>query len=359
MKVTPIGAQNTTTATTGQSAREKAIAAFADPAKVQAVKAALSGHPTTSPAQSQETPVANPNHVSAEELSAIQAPTEEVQETETTEESDNTADTETSIREEATKDPETERRFQQIAKQERVLRAKIQQANQQLKQREADLKAKETELESKYKPQDLSQYVHKDRIKAEADLVLDEAGVNWDELTSRVINRQPTDPRVMSTIQRLEAQLADMKNEVAENKKAASEQQTQSYQAALTQIRHDAQHLVKSAPEEYEAINAHNAIDDVVKLVEKTYQKHGRVLSTEDAAKQVEEFLIEEALRITDLKKVQTRREALKASKLKTETKPQASQQTQMKTLTNAASSQRPLTARERAIAAMEGKLKT
>lgn len=358
MKITPVGAQNAQTASTGMSAKEKAVAAFNNPAKVAAVKAALSGNPITAPAPSQGNAqaeaVANPNHVSPEEMSAVLPPTEVVA---TTEESDTTAPIEdTDIREQAQVDPETERRFQQIAKQERVLRAKITQANTELKQREADLKAKEAELEAKYKPQDLSEYVHKSRIKDEADLVLDEAGVDWNELTNRVINRQPTDPRVMHTISKLEAEIQRLNAAVEDNKKSVNEQQTQSYQAAIKQIKRDVTSLVQENPDTYEAISAHDAVEDVVALIEKVYQKDGIILSKEEAAKEVEEYLLEEALRISDLKKVQARRQALNASKKTAETKTQTQQQPQTKTLTNAVGSQRPLTARERAIAAMEGR---
>ena len=73
----------------------------------------------------------------------------------------------------------------------------------------------------------------------------------------------------------------------------------------------------------------------------------------------MENYLVDEALKFTQIGKIQKRMAAANASRTPTETKTQSSQQPQaMKTLTNAASSTRPLTVRERAIAAAEGRLK-
>ena len=172
------------------------------------------------------------------------------------------------------------------------------------------------------------------------------------------MHRQPTDPRVMSTIQKLEAKIEQLENEAKLSKTSQVEQQQQAYQAAIKQIGRDAQDLVNSDPE-FETIKALGQTKEVVKLIERTYAKDGIVLSVEEAAKEVEAELVERSLKAAELRKVKERQAALNRSKNNAETKPQGTQQQQMKTLTNANSSTRPLTARERAIAAMEGRLKS
>lgn len=308
--------------------------------------------PAPNQVQAQETAVADPNNISAEELSAVRAP----QATETSD-----IHTEVSAEEapqaESKPDPELERRFQKIAQQERALRAKIQQQNIKLKQREAELQKREEALKQTVQAPDLSNYVAKDRIKADALTVLEEAGVSFDEFTNQALNRQPTDPRVLNTINKLNDKIDRLEQEAQANKAAQLDQQKQSYQAAIKQIKADATALVNSDPE-FETVKVMGAISDVVELIEKEFEATGNVLSVEEAAKEVENYLVDEGMKITQIEKIRKRMAAANASQPKPEKKPLPTQQPQ-KTLTNATSSSRPLTARERSILAFEGKLKT
>ena len=300
------------------------------------------------PPQAQEHPVANPNAISAEELSAIKPQTQRVSDTPASESAEE-------VTTPAPKDPEVEKRMQYLARQERALRAKVQQQNQALKQREADLKAKEAELEAKYRQPDLSEYISKSRIKEDALSVLEEAGTNWDELTQQALSRQPTDPRVMTTIQKLEAKIQQLEKANSDSQQTQKQRDQAQYQAAVKQIKSDAKQLVYTDPE-FETVKAMNAVNDVVELIERTYQEDGVVLSVEDAAKEVENYLVEEAMKVTQIDKIKKRLAAPKASELKTDEKSQTNQQKQpMKTLTNAGSSTRKISVRERAIARANG----
>jgi hypothetical protein len=306
------------------------------------------------PPQAQEHPVINPSAVGVEELSAIKAPTQAQASDNNTESAEVTAPAE--AKPAPAKDPEAERRFAQIARQERQLRAKIQQANIQLKQREEALKVREAALtpSTQFDP---SKYVERERIKQDALTVLEESGVQYDALTQQILNRQPTDPRVMSSLQQLQEKQAKIDAMLANLEKTQQQRDVEARQAAIKQIRNDAKQLVYTDPE-FETVKAMNAVKDVVELIERTYDKDGVILSVEEAAKEVENYLVEEAMKITQIGKIKKRMAAANASQLKSDTKTPQSQQPQMKTLTNATSSTRPLTARERAIAAMEGRLK-
>jgi len=316
---------------------------------------------SAAPEQAQEHPVQNPSNVSVEELGAIQTRT---QPTETTD--NNTVD-ETPEVTEATETPRTEqkdpalsRQFAQLARQERQLRAKAAQQEQAIKAREAALQAREAELaarDSQYKG-----YISPERLKQDALGVLEEQGLSYDEVTQQALTRQPTDPRVMSTIQKLEAKIAELEKSSQDSVKNYQEQQQAQYQAAVKQIRADATDLVKSNPEEYEAIAKTGSIKDVVELIERTYKKDGVVLSVEEAAQEVENYLIEEGINISRIGKIKRRLEQGNASQARAPQQTQANkQQTQpgMKTLTNATSSSRKLSAKERAVLAFKGELKS
>jgi hypothetical protein len=113
-------------------------------------------------------------------------------------------------------------------------------------------------------------------------------------------------------------------------------------------------------------IKATGSHGEVVKLIQKVFDEDGILMTVEDAAKLVEEELVSEYLKYSKLNKI--------AKKINPQPAPAASQaaapasqqgapsespkQPQpAKTLSNNMASSRPLTARERAILAAEGKL--
>jgi hypothetical protein len=132
--------------------------------------------------------------------------------------------------------------------------------------------------------------------------------------------------------------------------------QQQGYDQAVKQIKADARQLVQSDPDAYEAIRAAGTVNDVVELIEQTFKEDGILMSTEDAANAVEEHLVEEAMKYARLKKTQARMRPTTATTTQQESVPGSKQPP--KTLTNAAGAQRPMTSRERAIAAFHNKLK-
>lgn len=346
MKVTPVAsphAMQTQTTTNNTAARDRAIQRL--------VQSPTQG-------QAQEHPVQDANNISVEELGAIKAQT-----TETTDNSTTIEDTpqtpEVPKEEKAKEDPALSRQFAQLARQERALRAKAQQQDQALKAREAALAEREAKIASS--APDMTQYIAKDRFKADPLSVMAETGLSYEEVTQQLIAQQPTDPRVSATIQRLEAQIAELKQDREESKKTYTEQQQAAYEAAVKQITRDAKDLVTTDPE-FELIKATGSVKDVVELIKKHHEKTGEVLSVEEAAREVENYLFEETTKLTNLDKIKKRMAQSSATTKPTDVKtPQTQKQTQpqMKTLTNATSSTRPLSARERAIAAMEGRLKS
>lgn len=345
MKIQPIASPNQIKQVTTNegAAKAKAIAAF------------------NQAAQAPQPVVQNQNAIAPEELSAIQPQERRDDTSESTQEAIPVVETPVV---EATKppeqDPELTKQFDQLARQEKMLRAKAQQQDQALKAREAAIAAREAELAGK--PQfDPKQYYTKDQVKQNALDVLAEAGVSYEELTQQIISQQPVDPRLQSTINQLKDQIAQLKQESEMSKKSYADQQTQAYQAAVKQIRTDVNQLVYTDPN-FETIKATKSAKDVVDLIEQTYHRDGVLLSTEEAAQLVEDHLVERYTKIAQIDKIKRKLPTVapKAMTSTAQTPAANTKQPQpMKTLTNATSSSRQLSAKERAILAFKGELKS
>jgi hypothetical protein len=329
-------------------AKARAVAAF--------INATDSGQTTTQ--QPAQQVVQNQNAISVEEVGAIQTQVSEEGHLDTTETQEVTQETQTP---KTTEETTASREWARLARQEKAMRAKVQQQELALKAREEALKAREEAISSQndqYKG-----YIAPDRLKQDALTVLAEAGVPIDEFMQQLVSQtqNPQDPRLMAQINKLQSKLDQIERANEDAKKAQAEQQTQAYQAAVQQIKLDVKHLVSNDPE-FETVKAYGAVDDVVELIETTYRDKGILLSNEEAAAKVEKYLINEALKVAKLNKVQQQLQAKQAASQKPatqQTQPKQQQTQPMKTLTNATASTRQLSAKERAILAFKGELKS
>lgn len=211
-------------------------------------------------------------------------------------------------------------------------------------------KAKQAEYESNYVP--------KSRLAEDPLAVLTEAGISYDKLTEILLNSpNSNDP----TIRAIRSEIKALKDAQENNNKRQQESQEQQYQQAVKQITTEVKLLVDSN-EEYETIKETNMQDAVVELIKQTFDDKGYLMDIDDAAKEVETYLMAEALKMSKLKKLQP--------KLKTEQsvsipsrKNEPQLQTSLRTLTNTVSAQSPQRSSEkervaRAMAAFKGELK-
>ncbi len=300
--------------------------------------------------QAQQTPVQNPTNVSPEELTAIKAPSkpEQLSNSERLVSPEVKAETKTS-------EEPLSSQYAVLARKEKQLRLR----DQQLKQREAAIRASE----SSAKPApttapsiDESKYIPLDRLQKDPIGTLLEKGFTYEQLTEAALNGpRQEDMHTQNELRLLREEIAKLKGDTESTKKSFEEQQTAQRQQAERQIRSDVVRLVQQDPT-FETIKETRSVGDVVELITKTFDEDGILLTVEEAAQQVEEYLIDEALKLSRLKKIQQRLQPSNAA-----TSPQKptvqSQQQQMKTLTNSVGSNRPLSAKERALLAFEGKL--
>ena len=307
------------------------------------------------------TPPVNQNSISAEEMGAV-IPTPNIR----AQDDNSTGEAEQSpvVTEEAAPKAEETKpsdplsaQYALLARKEKALRARMQQQEAQLKSKEAELRAQiKAELEQDYN----QRYIPKDRFRQDPLDVLAENEMSYEQLTQRLIDQQSLDPAVKTTISRLEAKIAKLEAANESATKNYQDNQQQSYQAALNQITSDVKALVNNDPN-FEVVKATNSVKDVVDLIERVYKEEGTLLSVEQAAQQVEDYLLEEATKLNRISKIQKRLSAGAQQRQAPAAAPAAksSEQPQkMKTLTNAAASSRPLSARERALLAFRGELK-
>lgn len=233
-----------------------------------------------------------------------------------------------------------------LARKEKALRSQ----SQALKAREDALKARESEYETNYIPKSkLSE-----RFKSDPVALMQEHGLSYDQLANLILN-QPSQQD--QALQKLQAELQSIKEAQETAVKQGEEQQKKSYEQAVHQIRTEAKLLIASDAS-YETIKETGSEEAVVELIKETFEKEGTLLTVEDAAKEVEDYLVEEALKYAQLKKVQAR---LNPPTVAEALKQQITEKPQIKTITHAiTASTKPSSdkdRRQRAILAAQGKL--
>ena len=193
-------------------------------------------------------------------------------------------------------------------------------------------------------------------MKQNAFQVLSELGLTYDDITNQAIAQQSPEWQAFAQMkQEMQEELQKVREEQANTRKSYEQQQAQAYQQALGQIRNEARDLVKSDPS-YEAIRATGSVNDIVQLIERTFNEEGTLMTVEQAAQAVEDYLTEEATKLSKIEKIQKRLNAQTQSPNNSKQQQVATQQ--MKTLTNSMGANKPLSARERALLAFKGELK-
>lgn len=329
----------------------------AQDSRQRAIAALMGSQPGQSQNQNnQQSPIVDQSKISVEELAAVSP--EQPQE----ERADNVegqVEEPTKPSEEVTQ-PEKEEplstQYAVLARKEKALRAKAVAQEQQMKQREAALTVREQEMASK-STIDPSKYISIDDLKRNAFSKLSELGISYDDISQQALVAQTPEAQYLRQMrQEIDGELQKVREEQANTRKSFEEQQAQSYKQALNQIRNEAKQLVNADPA-YETIKETNSHNDVVDLIERTFKEEGTLLTVEQAAQAVEEHLMEEALKIARIKKIQERLKPKEPAKQQASLPKQEQAPKELKTLTNSVGSTRPLTAKERALLAFKGEL--
>lgn len=246
---------------------------------------------------------------------------------------------------------------------QRQLELKLKAQEQALAQREAEIAKKATDYETNYVPVE--------KLRNDLLGVLTQAGYNREQLVQALGSPQVG---MEVEVRQLREELKALKQMSEQSQKQFQERDSQQYEQALNQIRMDAKALVDSDPS-FETIKATNSHEAVAELIKKVFDEgyvdeekgvnfpKGTILSVEQAAQKVEDYLLEEAIKMANLKKVKEKLSP-PVEEIPVETPKVDSQNKQgIKTLTNtmsAQSSAKKLSAadrRARAIAMLEGRI--
>jgi len=230
----------------------------------------------------------------------------------------------------------------------------------QMRQEKADIDAREKAFQTR--EQTIREEARAEVIRQlQQDTLgtLQQHGIDYNRLTESLLN--PPSPEAK--------QIAELKSEIAKIQKSQESTQQEwknsqqtAYENALNQVRNDVKVQVERN-NDFATIKAMSAEESVVELIKQTFDSDGVLLTTEDACKEVETYLLDEAIRMASLDKVKSKLAPL--AQPDSGNQPVTPQQQPSRTLSHsiAQSSHRPpLTMEERrarAIAAFNGQLKS
>lgn len=147
-------------------------------------------------------------------------------------------------------------------------------------------------------------------LKSDPIKALDMLGVSYDELTDIILSYDQT-PDVQKQLEQLKAEIDSKFNQKEEEKRQQADLESKSANdKAIENYLLGAENLVKNSGDTYEMIKHYNAYDTVLEVAHQYYlanphlPEKERVLSIPQACAKVEEFYLEEAKRLTSVKKL-------------------------------------------------------
>lgn len=183
-----------------------------------------------------------------------------------------------------------------------------------------------------------------ERLKSNPLEVLKESGVTYEALTEAILAEQSgIDPKVRA----LEAKIEALEKGLDEK---LSKRDEQAEQQVLAEMQREADRLIDSDPE-FDTIKGTQNQKAVTKLIHQTWKATGEILDVQEAAKLVEDQLVQDGVKWGNFAKV---RKQLAPEVVQTP----AQKPYGLKTLTNRDTAQRPSSSKARAIAAFNGTLK-
>tara|TARA_R110000868_G_scaffold119214_1_gene315861 strand:+ start:2308 stop:3153 length:846 start_codon:yes stop_codon:yes gene_type:complete len=217
---------------------------------------------------------------------------------------------------EVPKDDKFASKFAALARKEKA----IQQREEELKKMRGSVDQEKTEYQ---KLTDL-----KKKARENPTAWLEEAGLTYDELTQYLLNDKK--PTAESKLTRLEREIEELRKVNEERQK---EIETKQFESQLTAFKNEIKDFI-TKNDKYELTRAFDASEIVYNVIDQHYAEHKKILSTEEAADLVEDYLLKEAEE-TD-KKLQSLKKLKKT--VSPETPPQdlkATDKPAIKTLTN------------------------
>lgn len=177
-------------------------------------------------------------------------------------------------------------RLEQLARKERALSKQMRDFQAQRAQFEADKKG----------------LLAKDAWKQQFLQDPTSLGLSYQEISERFLQQpspeQQRESELMRKIEALEQRIEATSTKIDDGTKGA-------YDQALKQISREASSLVE-ASKDYELVKAYDATQDAVSLIEEVYKSEGVLMTTEEALREVEGYLMEQAQKVLSIEKVRS-----------------------------------------------------
>lgn len=166
------------------------------------------------------------------------------------------------------------------------------------RQQEQAFKAEQKRLESE--KAELSELkALKAKLEAKDYSALESNGMNYEDYTQYKLNQAESQkPEVQ--------ELNKLKEEINSLKTSQEEQISKQYDATISQYRNDIKKLVASSPD-FETIRESGAEAHVLQHIIDTFEQDDETLTVEEACKEVEEAILEDAMKAAKYKKVQAK----------------------------------------------------
>lgn len=251
--------------------------------------------------------------------------------------------------------PAVDPKLQMYAKKERELR----QLHRQIESDKALIAQKEQEYQSKYIPKEQYEQTFQS-VETIANEML-RRGLTPQQLNEYFISQPSTMDPAYQKVQALEAKIAELESRQTKQVEEQTEIQRQNLEQAKMQINSEAKRYIESEPDKFKAIKGEKAVNAIGKLVEQTFYngfpgefEKGEVMPIDRAAEIVEQHIRTEAKRMQAYFEAEQKQEAPPPQ----DRHPIIARQPQIKTITNnVKESTKPLSPRDRAILALQGKL--
>lgn len=219
-------------------------------------------------------------------------------------------------------------------------------------------KAKEQEWQKKiqdYEQKLSSEYIPKAQLEQDAFTTLKSLGWDDQRIMNSIMNQPSPEHQQIALLQ---AKIKELEEGQKKSLTVLEEHQQKQRDQAVSAIRNKAKSIVDNNPE-FELIQKTGSHEAVVQLIVDTWDNEGRAISEEEAAEEIENYLMEQMAPLIGAQKIKskfTQPQQVEAQQPTTQQKPSVKTLSHSETTTT----QKPLSAmsrRERAILAFQGKL--
>lgn len=188
-------------------------------------------------------------------------------------------------------------KFAALSRKEKDIRAREQEIERKIEEFEARMaQLNKPQIEEKEEEQKEPELPLEYRLKKDPLATLESLGVSYEDLTQLVLNdgQMPTDMQMRLMREELErdykTKFEELENKLTEKERAEEEAK---YQETINNFKSEINEFI-NGNEQYELIQANDAYDLVYDVIEQYYEENGRILETQEAADQVEQYLEEE-----------------------------------------------------------------